>query len=174
MKCVIQRVTRASVSVEQQPPDGFVGPGLVVLAGFEASDAEQDADWMAEKVVGLRIFPDEQGKMNLDVIEAISRASASAGASVGGVVLVPNFTLAGEASRGRRPSFDRAMPPDEASRLFDRFCERVESRVVGAGQAGEMGRSGQVARGVFRTHMLVELANDGPVTIIMDSRDRPR
>lgn len=145
MRLVIQRVLNASVTVDGVVR-GAIERGLMVLAGFVDGDTEQVLDWAAEKIVELRIFPDAAGKMNLSVRDAR-----------GGVLLVPNFTLAGDASKGRRPGFDRAIKPELASPLFDALCDRVAARGV------------DVHRGVFRAHMHVALVNDGPVTLVVDS-----
>jgi D-tyrosyl-tRNA(Tyr) deacylase len=126
---------------------GNIGPGLLVLLGVAKGDTEQDAEQLAERVVNLRIFPDAEGHMNRSVLDAR-----------GGVLVVSQFTLLGDARKGRRPSFIDAAPPDEASRLYDCFAAR----------AAESGL--HVARGVFRAMMDVELVNQGPVTILLDSR----
>jgi D-tyrosyl-tRNA(Tyr) deacylase len=143
---VVQRVLKASVEVEGREV-GAIERGLVVLVGIEESDTPADRAWMAEKIPNLRIFEDEQGKMNKSVLE------------VGGsVLLVPNFTVAGDARKGRRPSFDNAMRPERSEGEFGELA-----RAVGASGV-------PVATGVFRAHMLVSLVNDGPVTIWLDSR----
>lgn len=145
MRAVVQRVSWAKVSVEGRML-GSIGPGLCALIGVGRTDVEKDARALAEKVVGLRIFEDNQGKMNRSVIEA------------GGAVLaVSQFTLYGDARKGRRPSFIEAMAPERAHELFETFCEQC--RLGGA----------VVATGQFRAHMLVELANDGPVTVLLDT-----
>ena len=149
MRCVIQRVASASVEVEgvlrANAPDG----GLLILAGLEEADTAEDLRWMSEKVAHIRIFADEQGKMNKSVVD------------VGGtIVLVPNFTLAGEAARGRRPSFDKAMKPERSEGEFAAFVEMV--RAIHP----------RVETGVFRAHMKVALVNDGPITIWLDSKSR--
>lgn len=149
MRSVIQRVLQASVEVEGVVRGRSPGPGLLVLAGLEEPDTSDDLRWMAEKIPHLRIFADEQGKMNRSVVD------------VGGtILLVPNFTLAGEAARGRRPSFDNAMKPERSEQEFAAFVAMV--RAIHA----------SVETGVFRTHMRVSLVNDGPVTIWLDSRAR--
>ena len=146
MKAVIQRVSSARVGVEGQTV-GQIGRGVLVLLGVEKGDGESDADWMAEKIVNLRIFEDEAGKMNLALAE------------VGGAVLaVSQFTLAGNCAKGRRPSFDSAAPPDEANRLYEYFTARLKS--LGA----------PVETGIFQAMMAVTLVNDGPVTFILESR----
>jgi D-tyrosyl-tRNA(Tyr) deacylase len=145
MRAVVQRVSRARASVDGQT-SGEIGLGLLVLLGVGAGDARTDADYLAEKTIGLRIFEDDDGKMNLSVAE------------VGGAMLVVSqFTLFGDARRGKRPSFDRAAPPVQARELYEYFVERVR----GAGLRCETGR--------FQETMRVELVNEGPVTILLDS-----
>jgi D-tyrosyl-tRNA(Tyr) deacylase len=146
MRAVIQRVSRARVTVSGEVV-GEIGTGLLVLLGVEDGDTQDDVVWMANKVVGLRVFEDSEGKMNLDVGE------------VGGAVLaVSQFTLLGDCRKGRRPSFVSAARPDEANALYRSFVAEV------AGQGLE------VAEGRFQQHMEVELVNDGPVTLQVDSR----
>ena len=130
---------------------GSIEAGLMVLAGLVEGDAEADLTWAAEKLANLRIFEDEQGKMNRSVLD-----------TRGGILLVPNFTLAGEAVKGRRPSFDRAMKPEVAGPMFARLAELL--RAAGA----------PTQTGVFRAHMVVTLVNDGPVTILLDTAERAR
>jgi D-tyrosyl-tRNA(Tyr) deacylase len=147
MRAVIQRVARASVEVEGRIVGCLDEPGgLVVLAGLSESDGEGEIAWMADKVVNLRVFADAEGKMNRSVIDTDL-----------GLLLVPNFTLAGDASKGRRPSFDHAMKPPEAQSLFERFVGLVRA-------AGP-----RVETGVFRAQMLVSIVNDGPITLVLDS-----
>jgi len=146
MRAVIQRVTRASVSVADETI-GEIGTGLCVLVGVGREDSEADADSLAGKVVGLRIFEDADGKMNRDV-----------GQAEGAVLAVSQFTLFGDARKGKRPSFGDAMLPERAEALFDRFCEQCRRLGV------------RVATGRFRTHMLVRIENDGPVTILLDTK----
>ena len=148
MRALVQRVARASVSVEGELR-GEIGPGLLVLLGAAHADGEEEARWLAEKVAGLRVFADPEGKMNRDVRE-----------SGGACLVVPQFTLYGDARRGRRPDFTAAASPDVAEPLFERFCAKLAENGV------------SVARGVFRAHMLVELANDGPVTLMIDAPAR--
>lgn len=146
MIAVVQRVTRGSVRVEGAVV-AEIGVGFVVLLGVAEGDSETDADWLAEKIVTLRVFRDEAGKMNLGLDE------------VGGELLVVSqFTLLGDCRKGRRPSFVSAAPPDRARRLYERFVERA--REIEA----------RVATGVFQAMMEVELVNDGPVTLLLDSR----
>ena len=145
MKAVVQRVSRAEVEVEGRVA-ASVERGLLVLVGIEAADEAAQVAWLADKVANLRIFEDAGGKMNLSV------------KGVGGaVLLVPNFTVAGDARKGRRPSFDNAMRPESAEPMFDELARAVAA----AGVA--------VQKGVFRAHMVVSLVNDGPVTILLDS-----
>jgi D-aminoacyl-tRNA deacylase len=146
VRAVVQRVSRAEVRIEREV-SGRIGRGLVVLLGVARDDREQDARLLADKVAGLRVFEDGAGKMNLALAE------------VGGAVLVVSqFTLLGDARKGNRPSFVDAAPPEEANALYERFC------------AGVAGRGIHVATGVFRASMQVELVNEGPVTILLDSR----
>ncbi len=145
MRAVIQRVSRASVTVRGEIV-GQIGRGLLVLLGVGLGDTEADAAYLAEKVCGLRIFEDEQGKMNRSVQD------------VGGSVLaVSQFTLYGDARKGKRPSFDAAARPERARALYELFVERIRA----AGLRCETGR--------FQEMMQVELVNDGPVTILLDS-----
>jgi D-tyrosyl-tRNA(Tyr) deacylase len=148
MRIVLQRVSRASVEVDGAER-GVIGRGLVALCGLITTDSEEDLSWCAEKVPVLRVFEDEQGKMNLSVRDV-----------GGGILLIPNFTLAGDARQGRRPEFTMAMRPEQAEPAFARFVEMVQASGV------------PVATGVFRTHMLVSLINDGPVTLVLDSKER--
>ncbi|MBS0169667.1 MAG: D-tyrosyl-tRNA(Tyr) deacylase [Nitrospira sp.] len=146
MKAVIQRVTRASVEVEGQTV-GRIGHGLLVLLGVAKGDEERDLLYVLEKLHQLRIFADEQGKMN--------RSLSDVG---GAILLVSQFTLLGDTRKGRRPGFDQAAPPDEARTWYGQAAARLRS--VGV----------QVETGVFGAHMQVELLNDGPVTFLLDSR----
>jgi D-tyrosyl-tRNA(Tyr) deacylase len=145
MRAVVQRVSRAKVTVDNWT-SGEIGHGLVVLLGVGHEDTEADATYLAEKIAGLRIFEDEDGKMNRSVQD------------VGGSVLtVSQFTLYGDVRRGKRPSFDAAAPPEHARRLYEFFVERIQA----AGLRSETGR--------FQEMMQVELVNEGPVTILLDS-----
>ncbi len=146
MRAVVQRVSRAEVRVEGRST-GRIGRGLAVLLGVARGDGEPDAVFLAEKVAALRIFEDPVGKMNLSVRDV-----------GGGVLVVSQFTLLGDARKGNRPGFSDAAPPEEANALYERFCALVRERGV------------EVATGVFRASMEVELVNDGPVTILLDSR----
>jgi len=150
MRAVVQRVSRAKVTINDRTDNGWIsgeiGLGLLVLLGVGHEDTETDATYLAEKIVGLRIFEDADGKMNRSVLD------------VGGSVLaVSQFTLYGDVRRGKRPSFDAAAPPDLARRLYEFFVERIRA----SGLRCETGR--------FQEMMQVELANEGPVTILLDS-----
>jgi D-tyrosyl-tRNA(Tyr) deacylase len=146
MRAVVQRVSRASVKVAGEIT-GEIGKGLLVLLAVAREDTEADADYLAEKIAGLRVLEDDAGKMNLNVRD------------VGGAVLaVSQFTLYGDVRRGKRPSFDAAAPPDLARELYDYFVGRVR----GLGLRCETGR--------FQQMMQVELINSGPVTILLDSK----
>lgn len=147
MRACIQRVSEASVTVGGEVT-GSIGRGLLVLLGVGSGDGGAEVEWLAEKLVGLRIFNDDDGKMNRSL------------ADVGGAMLVVSqFTLFGDARKGRRPSFTDAAPPELAERLYDDFVARV--RALGI----------EVATGVFRAHMDVALVNDGPVTLWLDTAD---
>jgi len=145
VRAVVQRVSRAKVRVDGEIT-GEIGRGLLILLGVGAGDTTSAADYLAEKVIGLRIFEDTGGKMNLSVAEA------------GGAILaVSQFTLYGDVRRGRRPSFDAAAPPQPARELYEYFVAKIR----GAGLRCETGR--------FQEMMQVELVNEGPVTILLDS-----
>jgi D-aminoacyl-tRNA deacylase len=146
MRAVVQRVSRAEVRVEGRVVGGILR-GLAVLLGVAREDGPADADLLAEKISGLRIFEDAGGKMNL-----------AAGEVGGGVLVVSQFTLLGDARKGNRPSFVDAANPETASALYERVCARLREKGLA------------VATGVFRAEMEVELVNDGPVTILLDSR----
>ncbi|MBD5208208.1 MAG: D-tyrosyl-tRNA(Tyr) deacylase [Bacteroidales bacterium] len=149
MRIVIQRVTRASVSVCGQVK-GTIGKGLLILVGVEAGDKEDDVDWLVKKTVGLRIFSDAEGVMNLSV-----------GQTGGEVLAISQFTLTASTRKGNRPSYVRAAGHELAVPLYESYCRKV----------GEM-LGKKVEQGVFGADMQVELINDGPVTIIIDSRLR--
>jgi D-tyrosyl-tRNA(Tyr) deacylase len=145
MRAVVQRVSEASVAVDGEIVSR-IGPGLLVLVGIAPEDGESEAAYLARKIAGLRVFEDDAGKMNLGLDE------------VGGSVLaVSQFTLYGDSRKGRRPSFTDAAPPDQAERLYQRFCTLLEAEGV------------PVARGIFQAHMRVALVNDGPVTLWLDT-----
>jgi D-tyrosyl-tRNA(Tyr) deacylase len=147
MRAVIQRVAEAKVEVEgNQSAPAVMGPGLLVLLAAGQGDTLETADWMAEKIIGLRVFPDAQQKMNLGLSE------------VGGeMIVVSQFTLYGDCRKGRRPSFVGALQPEAAAPLIDRFAEEVRKRGIRCGT------------GVFGAHMRVTLVNEGPVTLLLDS-----
>jgi D-tyrosyl-tRNA(Tyr) deacylase len=170
MRAVVQRVTKAGVSVvgvsggpvrtpqgsnELRPPEleglqkitGNIDGGLCILLGVGVGDSERDAERLADKIVNLRIFEDDDGKMNRSLLEV-----------GGGALIVSQFTLYGDCRKGRRPSFVSAASPEEGNRLYEYFLEQVKRRGV------------ETACGIFQTHMLVEIVNDGPVTLILDTR----
>ena len=143
---VVQRVSEASVRVDGEVV-GSIGPGLVVLVGVGGGDVERDADYLAEKILNLRVFPDEAGQMNRSVLDVS-----------GGLLVVSQFTLLGDVRKGRRPSYSAAAPPEEANRLYEHLVSRLRPSGL------------KVATGVFRALMDVALVNQGPVTILLDSR----
>ncbi len=146
MRAVFQRVTRAQVSVEEEVV-GSIDAGGCVFVGVGRDDDERDADTLAGKVAGLRVFEDADGKMNQSVLD------------LGGALLaISQFTLHGDVRRGKRPSFTEAMEPVRANQLFETFCGKCRERGL------------QVETGTFRAHMVVELVNDGPVTILLDTK----
>ena len=151
MKAVVQRVTRAAVSVvegDEEREVGRIGPGLTVLIGVAAGDTQVEARRLAEKIAGLRIFPDDEGKLNRDVHEA------------GGAILaISQFTLLADARKGRRPSFIGAAPPEQGEMLYEAVVRHLR-------QAGLLVHTGR-----FGTHMHVEILNDGPVTFILDTAE---
>ena len=146
MRAVVQRVSRAKVTVNDWIA-GEIGMGLLVLLGVGEEDTESDVAYLAEKITGLRVFEDGDGKMNLSVVDV-----------AGSLLAVSQFTLYGDVRRGKRPSFDAAAKPDPARRLYDSFVEHIRA----AGLRCETGR--------FQEMMQVELVNEGPVTILLDSR----
>lgn len=144
MKAVIQRVTSASVTVEDKIV-GQIGSGIMILLGVEKGDTEAAADWLAEKIAALRMFSDDDGKMNLSVQD------------IGGSLLVVSqFTLAGNCAKGKRPSFDTAAPADEGKRLYECFVAAAKRTGI------------QVETGIFQADMQVSIVNDGPVTFILE------
>jgi D-aminoacyl-tRNA deacylase len=149
MRVVVQRVSEASVTVEGQIV-GQVKTGLLVLAGFEESDTKEDMEWIASKIIGLRIFNDEHGVMNISVKNV-----------VGDLLVVSQFTLHASTRKGNRPSYIKAAPPAIAKGLYEEFL-LVVSKALG----------NQVQKGIFGADMKVALVNDGPVTIIIDSKNR--
>lgn len=145
MRAVVQRVSHASVTVGGRVA-GEIGAGLLILLGVSRTDNPESAAYLAEKIVNLRIFPDEAGKMNRSLLD-----------THGSALVVSQFTLYGDTRGGRRPSYIQAASPEDANRLYEEFVQAM--RALGV----------QVATGVFQAHMEVELLNDGPVTILLDS-----
>ncbi len=150
MKVVLQRVKEARVDVNDLTT-GAIHLGMLVLLGVSRDDTQADADYLRDKILGLRIFPDAEGRMNRNIVDA-----------GGALLVVSQFTLYGDCRRGRRPSFDRAAPPDQAQALYNYFVEVLKSGPV------------PVQTGLFQAHMDVYLVNDGPVTILIDSAERHR
>ena len=146
MRTVIQRVQAASVRLRETEETRAVGPGLVVLIGIGHDDTPAEADWMADKIVTLRIFEDEEGRMNLSLAE-----------TGGAMLIVSQFTLLGDARKGRRPSWARAAHPTAAVPLYERFVERIRTAGI------------PIQTGEFGAEMLVTIENDGPVTLVIDS-----
>jgi len=147
VRVVLQRVKRAEVRVEGRVT-GKVGPGFLVLAGFAPADTDAQLAWMAEKILGLRVFGDDEGKMNRDLADVN-----------GGILVVSQFTLYGDASKGRRPSFIDAAPPNLAVPLYEKFVALLKEKA-----AGKI----PVETGEFGAMMDVELVNDGPVTLLLE------
>jgi len=145
VRVVLQRVSEARVRVDGEVV-GEIGAGLMILLGVGRDDTESDAGYLADKIAGLRIFEDDQGKMNRSVAEL-----------GGGVLVVSQFTLYGDCRKGRRPGFSAAAPPERANQLYLEFAARLQARGL------------TVATGIFQADMQVELVNDGPVTMILDS-----
>ena len=148
MKALLQRVSKASVSVADEVV-GQIGQGLVVFLGLSRGDTEQDAQYLAEKTVGLRIFPDSEGRFNLSALDT----SAD-------LLVISQFTLLADTRKGKRPSFTQAAPPQEAEALFEKFLSYLRSSGL------------RVESGMFQQHMLVKIHNDGPVTIMLDSKEK--
>lgn len=145
MRAVIQRVNQASVRVDQNLINS-IGPGLLILLGIHKNDEKQDMEWLVDKVCNLRIFEDQEGRMNRSLLN-----------TGGSMLVVSQFTLYGDCRKGRRPGFSEAAPPELAEQLYLQFIDRVQQQGI------------PVAGGKFQTHMQVELINDGPVTLILDS-----
>ena len=146
MKALVQRVSQASVSIQGEVT-GSIRKGLTVLVGVAAGDTEKDAKFLADKTVNLRIFEDREGKFNLSALDV-----------KGELLIISQFTLLADISKGRRPSFINAAPPDIAEPLIEKYIAEINNSGL------------RVAAGHFRTHMLVEIYNNGPVTIMLDSR----
>jgi D-aminoacyl-tRNA deacylase len=149
MRVVIQRVTTASVKVDGEIR-GEVGPGLLVLMGVEDADGDQDIEWMSSKIVNLRIFDDENGVMNVSVLD-----------KQGDILLISQFTLHASTKKGNRPSYIKASKPDHAVPVYEKMISRLEK---------DLGKP--IQRGVFGADMKVQLLNDGPVTIFIDSKQK--
>ena len=145
MRAVIQRVSRAVVTVDQEQV-GAIGQGLVVLLGIHREDQLADLDWLVDKIVYLRIFEDEAGKMNRSLLD-----------TGGAMLIISQFTLYGDCRKGRRPGYSQAARPDQAEALYERFIKAVKHHGI------------QTATGRFQAAMAVELVNDGPVTLLLDS-----
>lgn len=145
MRAVIQRVKESSVTVDNKIT-GQIDKGLMVLIGVEDGDIDKDALYIADKVTGLRVFEDKEGKMNLSVKDVN-----------GQILAVSQFTLLGDVRKGKRPSFTKAAPPDEANRLYRKVIENIQAQGI------------HVEEGIFQADMLVKIHNDGPVTILLDS-----
>jgi D-tyrosyl-tRNA(Tyr) deacylase len=150
MRLVIQRVKQSTVNVDGRTI-GSIRSGLVLFIGISREDTRSEADYLLDKVLGLRIFADDNGKMNRNIVD-----------SGGALMLVPQFTLYGDCVKGRRPNFDRAAPPEMAQGLYDYFVESARNGPV------------PVETGMFQATMEVHLVNDGPVTILLDSDDRQK
>jgi len=148
MRAVIQRVAEARVD-SQGGVSGSIGAGLVILLGISKTDTQQDADYLADKILNLRIFSDDSGKMNLSIMDV-----------QGGLLIVSNFTVYGDCRKGRRPSFDLAADPEKAQELYLYFISRARTAPV------------TVETGIFRAAMKLYLVNDGPVTLLCDSAHR--
>jgi len=146
VRAVVQRVSSSRVITEGRV-SGEIGSGLLVLLGVGRDDTEEDARYIIEKVSGLRVFEDKDGKMNLSILDV-----------KGSLLVVPQFTLFGDARRGKRPSFDSAAPPEKAIRLYESCLSGLREKGI------------SVATGIFQSSMKVELVNDGPVTILLDSK----
>jgi D-tyrosyl-tRNA(Tyr) deacylase len=149
MIAVIQRVNRSKVTVDNQVV-GEIGKGITALVGVAQGDTDNEMRWVADKIVNLRIFYDHEGKMNLSLLDV-----------KGELLLISQFTLLGDCRKGRRPSFGKAAPPKEAEELYQKMVSYIKERYPV-----------KVETGVFQTHMVVEIENDGPVTFIIDSQER--
>ena len=149
MKALLQRVTSAAVTVDGNVT-GQIGQGFLILLGVAGDDSEKDADYLAGKVVNLRVFSDDNSKFNLSALQIQA-----------GLLVISQFTLMADARKGRRPSFTMAAPPEMAETLYNYFIRRISETGL------------KVQTGIFGAHMLVSLVNDGPVTIMLDSKDKP-
>jgi len=153
MRAVLQRVKRAEVRVDGEVV-GRIGPGLLVLVGVATSDTPERAHWLADKTVNLRVFNDPQGRMNKSILEAGPEVDS-------GILCVSQFTLYGDCRKGRRPSYDKAAAPETARRLYDLFLDSLRELLRGSNVSVQTGR--------FQAMMEVELVNDGPVTLLLNS-----
>jgi len=158
MKAVVQRVFEASVSVDGEVK-GQIDNGLLVYLGVALDDTTNDADWLAEKVIHLRIFNDADEKMNLSLIDTVNQNKHMVNQPKTGILAVSQFTLLGDARKGRRPSWAKAAPPEKANELYRYFITQVEKNSI-------LCESGE-----FQAHMKVKYTNDGPVTILLDSHE---
>jgi len=149
LKALLQRVTSAAVTVDGNVT-GQIGQGFLILLGVAGDDSEKDADYLAGKVVNLRVFSDDNSKFNLSALQIQA-----------GLLVISQFTLMADARKGRRPSFTMAAPPETAETLYNYFIRRISETGL------------KVQTGIFGAHMLVSLVNDGPVTIMLDSKDKP-
>jgi len=149
LKALLQRVTSAAVTVDGNVT-GQIGQGFLILLGVAGDDSEKDADYLAGKVVNLRVFSDDNSKFNLSALQIQA-----------GLLVISQFTLMADARKGRRPSFTMAAPPEMAETLYNYFIRRISETGL------------KVQTGIFGAHMLVSLVNDGPVTIMLDSKDKP-
>ena len=156
MKAVVQRVTEASVSVNGETR-GKIGSGLLVYLGVAIGDTTAEADWLADKIVSLRIFNDSEGKMNLSLTETVNPASGPVNADSAALLVISQFTLLGDARKGRRPSWAKAAPPEKAKELYRYFTVKIRETGL------------RCEEGEFQAHMQVRYTNDGPVTIILDT-----
>jgi len=157
VKAVVQRVTDASVTVAGVVK-GAIQRGLLVYLGVALDDSDKDADWLAEKIANLRIFDDQDGKMNLSLIDVVNQSLSEVNEIPLGVLAVSQFTLLGDARKGRRPSWNGAAPPEKARELYLYFMEKIKEQGLTC-ESGE-----------FQAHMDVTYTNEGPVTIILDSK----
>jgi len=148
MKAVLQRVKRASLTIDEKQVSG-IQHGLFVLLGIRKSDSDEDITWLGDKVINLRIFEDNKGKLNKSLLDV-----------KGEILLVSQFTLFADCRKGRRPSFDNAMPSEQAREMFSKFSQYLKSQNV------------KVEQGIFKARMEIALTNYGPVTIILDSKDK--
>ena len=155
MKAVVQRVINASVTVNGALKGG-IAAGLLVYLGVAHDDTTHDADWLVEKIPHLRIFDDNEGKMNLSLMDIVNQQNREVNALPIGVLAISQFTLLGDARKGRRPSWGNAAPPEKARELYLYFIEKISEKIP-------------CASGEFQTHMKVSYTNDGPVTILLDT-----